>query len=241
MKILSLECSASPASAAVSEDGKILSSAYSNVKLTHSETLLPMAGHALDSAKLDMSQIDGFAVSVGPGSFTGIRIGVSALKGMAWAVKKPCAAVSTLAGMAAGLALFQGVIVCAMDARCAQVYNALFYADGTGSLTRLCDDRALFAADLAAELKNLAAEQYPGRRFLFAGDGAAIAYEAAAELDGRVLAPEHLRYQNACGVAAAAAEQFRRGEGISAAELMPAYLRLPQAERELKAKRTAQK
>ena len=156
MKLLSLECSAGPASVAVSEDGQILAEFYANVKLTHSETLLPMVQNALSAARLEMGEIDGFAVACGPGSFTGVRIGVAALKGMAWAAGKPCAAVSSLEGMALLLSGCRGVIVAAMDARCKQVYNALFYADGE-VVRRLCPDRALMLEELSAELDTLAA------------------------------------------------------------------------------------
>ena len=227
MKILSLECSAVCASAAVSEDGVLLSECFSGVKLTHSQTLLPMAENALKTAQIALSEIDGFAIAAGPGSFTGLRIGISALKGMAWAGDRSCAAVSTLYAMAHGVISFEGVIVCCMDARCNQVYNALFKSDG-GKLTRLCDDRAIIADELAAELAEMHGEQ-----FIFTGDGAKIGYDAC-NCENKILAPFNLRQQRASGVAAAALEIFEKGETVKSAELMPIYLRLPQAERELK-------
>lgn len=237
MKLLSLECSAGPASVAVSEDGQILAEFYANVKLTHSETLLPMVQNALSAARLEMGEIDGFAVACGPGSFTGVRIGVAALKGMAWAAGKPCAAVSSLEGMALLLSGCRGVIVAAMDARCKQVYNALFYADGEG-VRRLCPDRALMLEELSAELDTLAAETYADTDFFFCGDGAALAFDATG-VARKHFAPPHLRYQRASGVALAAERLFASGEVVPAERLMPFYLRLPQAERELRAKQSA--
>lgn len=234
MKLLSLECSAGPASVAVSEGGRILAECYTNVKLTHSETLLPMVQNALSSARIGMGEIDGFAVACGPGSFTGVRIGVAALKGMAWAAEKPCAAVSSLEGMAILQSGCKGVIVAAMDARCHQVYNALFYADGEG-VCRLTPDRALLLEELSAEL---AAGAYGAADFIFCGDGAQLAF-AAAGVERKRLAPAHLRYQRAAGVALAAERLFAAGNTVEARALMPLYLRLPQAERELRAKQAA--
>ena len=152
----------------MSEGGRILAECYTNVKLTHSETLLPMVQNALSSARIGMGEIDGFAVACGPGSFTGVRIGVAALKGMAWAAEKPCAAVSSLEGMAILQSGCKGVIVAAMDARCHQVYNALFYADGEG-VCRLTPDRALLLEELSAELAELAAGAYGAADFIFCG------------------------------------------------------------------------
>lgn len=237
MKLLSLECSAGPASAAISEDGRILAECYANVKLTHSETLLPMVQNALSAARLRIEEMDGFAVACGPGSFTGVRIGVAALKGMAWAAGKPCAAVSSLEGMAALQSGCRGVIVAAMDARCRQVYNALFCADGEG-VRRLCPDRALMLDQLSEELSALAAGRCRGMDFFFCGDGAGLAFDAAA-VERKHLAPPHLRYQRASGVALAAERMFSAGEVVEAAALMPFYLRLPQAERELRAKQAS--
>ena len=227
MKILALECSATCASAAVAENGVLLSECFSGVKLTHSQTLLPMAETALKTAGLTLDEVDGFAIAAGPGSFTGLRIGISALKGMAWAGDKPCAEISTLYAMAHGVLPFRGIIVCCMDARCGQVYNALFRSDGE-RLTRLCDDRALMADELAAELAKMKDE-----RFVFTGDGAKIGFDAC-DLESEILAPQYLINQRASLVAAAACEKFEKGETVTAAELMPIYLRLPQAERELK-------
>ncbi len=222
MKILAFECSASAASCCVYEDGKILGSCYSNVFLTHSQTLMPMAESLLESVRLTIDDIDCFAVANGPGSFTGIRIGISAVKGLALAKDKPCIPVSTLEAMA-HLLSHEGAVVCpVMDARCGQVYNALFGCSG-GNPVRLCEDRAIAAEQLSAELKAL------GEPVILIGDGAEMFYSKFGA-DNITLAPEHLRYQNAVGVAFAAKAE----NAVKAGQLLPFYLRLPQAERELR-------
>lgn len=229
MKILALDCSAGPASAAVIEDGKILSSSFVNVKLTHSQTLLPMVKNTLDAALLNLSEIDAFAINNGPGSFTGIRIGISAVMGLALAEKKPCIEVSTLLSIAQ-LFKNQNCVVCAaMDARCNQVYNALFRIEN-GIITRLCEDRAVMVDEVAAELEGF------NENILIAGDGATLFEKFAKSREKVNIADEPLRFQHACGVALAAEEAAKSGKTVSPDQLRPFYLRLPQAERELKAK-----
>lgn len=167
------------------------------------------------------------AVAVGPGSFTGLRIGVSTAKGLAWAEDKDCAPCSTLESMAWPLAFFRdAVIVCAMDARRKQVYNALFQADGE-RLIRLAPDRAISLEELGEELKKIK------KRKIVVGDGAKLCYNALREQDSQMeLAPEPLRMQSAQGVARAALEQIRAGRLVKGRELVPVYHRLSQAERE---------
>lgn len=231
MRILALETSAKSVSCAAVEDGAVLAHSFQCTGLTHSRTLLPMVDAMLQNAELPLEAFDLFAVSAGPGSFTGLRIGVSALKGLAWAADKPCAGISTLYAMAHNLAHVDGaLLICAMDARRSQVYNALFEAKG-GALTRLCDDRAIGLDELAAELAG------DTRRKLVLGDGAVLAYEhLAGNGIACTLAPAALRYQNAVGVALAAEGAAKRGEAVSAQELSIAYLRVSQAERERKAR-----
>ena len=229
MKIVSLECSAVPCSAAIIENGNIIGSAFVNVKLTHSQTLMPLAESLLSATQIDLNQIDGFAISSGPGSFTGLRIGISAVKGMAAADKKPCVGVSTLLAMAHNYIDTDCIICAVMDARCNQVYNALFRIK-EGTITRLCEDRAVMIDEVIAELSAL------DEKIIISGDGAAL-FEGFADTNEKVsLAEEPLRYQNACGVAFAAEEAVIEGKTLSPDALRPFYLRLPQAERELKAK-----
>lgn len=230
MRILALETSAKSVSCAVTEDGAVLSRAFQCTGLTHSRTLLPMVDAMLQNAELAPESIDLYAVAAGPGSFTGLRIGVSALKGLAWAADKPCVGVSTLLAMAQNLAHTDALLVCAMDARRSQVYNALFEAKG-GVLTRLTPDRALGLDELAAELRG------ETRRMLVLGDGAVLAHGSLTQSGVACeLAPAALRYQDAVGVALAAQDAAERGEACSAQELAISYLRVSQAERERKAR-----
>ena len=230
MRILALETSARSISCAVTEDGAVLASAFQCTGLTHSRTLLPMVDAMLRNAEIARESVDLYAVSAGPGSFTGLRIGVSALKGLAWAADKPCVGVSTLYAMAQNLAHADALLVCAMDARRSQVYNALFEAKD-GRLTRLTPDRAIGLDELAAEL------QGDARRTLVLGDGAALAHGYLTENGvACAMAPAALRYQNAVGVALAAAEAAERGKAVSAQELAISYLRVSQAERERRAR-----
>lgn len=230
MKILALETSAKAVSCAVVADGTPVASAWQNSGLTHSRTLMPMVEAMLENSELNLEDMDAIAVAAGPGSFTGLRIGVSAAKGLAWALDKPCAAVSTLEGMARPLSHINGILVCAMDARRQQVYNALFRADGE-KLTRLCPDRALSLEDLAAEL-----QQY-SEPLIILGDGAQLCFQYMTEKAiPCTLAPTHLRQQSAVGVGMAAEEMAQTGNLLSAQELKPNYLRLSQAERERLAK-----
>ena len=227
MNILALESSATACSAALCRDGELLAQSFQNSGLTHSATLMPMAVHLLENTGLTLEEMDVVAVAAGPGSFTGVRIGVAAAKGLAWPGDKPCAPCSTLESMAWPLAHLEGaLIVCAMDARRAQVYNALFLARGEG-LERLTPDRAISLAELGEELKN-----FPEMKIVV-GDGARLCYNTLREeVPGLTLAPVHLRMQSAWGVARAAEELIRAGALVSGAELAPVYHRLSQAERE---------
>lgn len=227
MKILAAECSATPASCAIVSDSKILASSFTNVKLTHSQTLLPMIDSLLRASKTDLNGIDGFCVSFGPGSFTGIRIGISAIKGLAQAGNIPCAGVSTLHAMAQNLRGMDVIACCTMDARCHQLYNALFRVSPAG-ITRLCEDRAISVENLAGRLE-ADSQDCP---IVILGDGAELFYPYVRHLDRVSLADETRRYQNAVGVALCAEEIFRQNKGVPAAELLPFYLRPPQAERQ---------
>lgn len=230
MKILGLECSAGPASVAIIEDGKIIGSSFVNIKTTHSQTLMPMVASLLETTNTQLSSIDAIAIAAGPGSFTGIRIGISAVKGLAASSSIPCIAVSTLEAMAEAY-VGQDCIVCtAMDARCNQVYNALFKIEN-GVITRLCEDRALMCSELCEELKTYAQNELP---IIVTGDGAELFYNIAKDVARISLSPISTRYQNAVGVCLAAQKAYNNNQTLSPEQLLPVYLRLPQAERELK-------
>lgn len=222
MLILAFESSAKPASAALVKDGQLLSQYMQCSALTHSRTLLPMAEDMLKNAELRLSDVDLIAVAHGPGSFTGIRIGVSTVKGLAWAAEKPCVGVSTLEAMAwHGLAV-GGYICPVMDARRSQVYNAIFKIEN-GRPVRMTEDRPIALEELAKEVTALGAPVF------LIGDGAALCFEYfTAHGVPCVMAPDNLRWQDAWGVAMAAADKTPG----NADELLPVYLRLSQAERE---------
>ena len=225
MKILALETSAKAVSAAVSENGKILCSGYQDTGLTHSRTLMPIVEHILKNTGLTVADMDAIAVAAGPGSFTGIRIGVAAAKGLAFAADKPAVGVSTLAAMARNVAFCDGLVVCAMDARRQQVYNALFQAKD-GQLTRLTPDRAISLEELAAELEN------DLRPKTVVGDGARLCFAHLTEAGISCrLAPAHLVMQNAMSVALEAEAMAAEGNLVSAQALEPVYLRPAQADR----------
>ena len=234
MKILAIECSATPASCAVIEGKTIIAEAFVNVKLTHSQTLLPMVDSVLKSAMLSVKDIDGFAIAAGPGSFTGVRIGISAIKGLAAADKKPCCAVSTLLAMAYRLRHLDTIVCAVMDARCNQVYNALFKCQN-GTVTRLTPDRALMVDELVNEVTQIYNEH--NLPVTVMGDGAVMFYEYVKDFSFVCLADEALRFQHAVGVALAAQGEFQDSNTKSPAEILPFYLRLPQAQRELNKKR----
>lgn len=226
MKILSVDSSAKTASVAVTDDEKLLSECFVNAGLTHSRTLMPMIDNALSQADMTIKDIDAFCVTCGPGSFTGIRIGISAVKGLALANEKPCAGVSTLHAAAYNFADEKCIVCAVMDARCNQVYTALFRCDNS-AVTRLCEDKAISINDLFAELSGYSETVY------LVGDGAQLCFEEFGEKLANVrLANESRRFQRAFGAAMAAlsnASDFK-----NSALLAPVYLRLPQAERELK-------
>lgn len=230
MKILAIDTTSSPVSVALLNDGLLMGEFFLNVKSTHSCTLLPLIDTLLKTTSTDINDIDVFAADTGPGSFTGVRIGVSSVKGMSMPTNKPCAAVSTLEAMAYNLPFSNGTVCSLMDARCSQVYNAMFRLDG-GKPQRLTPDRALSIDELKEELKS-----YSGTVYLV-GDGAEMFWNSYTDKPcNMVLTPENIRYQRAYGTAKAAENLAAENRLCSSLELQPFYLRLPQAERELKAK-----
>lgn len=219
--LLSMDSSAVTASVALTDGDEIIKSEFVNSGLTHSETLLPMITRVMDGRKY--SELDGIAITAGPGSFTGVRIGVATVKGLAFNDDIPCYSVSTLEAIAYNFVDENAVVCAVMDARRMQFYNALFRVQN-GNVERLCDDRAISIEDLRNELK-----QYD--KVIIAGDGAKLCFQNI-EFENCTLADEDRIYQNAVGVAKAAQNK----NAISPKALMPVYLRQSQAERELKLK-----
>ena len=255
VRILALETSAKAASAAVTEDGKLLCFDYQDTGLTHSRTLMPMAEHLLRTAGFRPADMDAFAAAAGPGSFTGIRIGAAAVKGLAFGADRPAVGVSTLAAMARNVTFAGGLIVCAMDARRSQIYNALF-AVRDGAAVRLTEDRAVSLDALAAELSGGGPVESAGSpaelsggnpadaaarvreertaarysRVTVVGDGAAL---CAAFLNAHGVpcrtAPPQVVMQNAASVAFEAEALAKAGLLSDAQSLRPVYLRPPSA------------
>ena len=224
--ILAFETSAKAASVALLDKGVLLGEGYQNTGLTHSQTLMSMAEALLDSCGTTVGDITAVAVANGPGSFTGVRIGVAAAKGLAWGGEIPCYGVSTLEAMAEGLGIYDGYVVPTMDARRNQTYTAIFRAD-CGKLTRILEDSAISFAELGEKLKNCE------KPIFLVGDGAVLCYNTLLEtVPGLILPPEHRRHQRAAGVALVAQKMIDAGEVGDGGSLTPNYLRLSQAERE---------
>lgn len=235
MKILAFETSAKAASVALTDGGKLLAESYQNTGMTHSQTLMVMAQELLKTCGLCPKDVDAVAVASGPGSFTGVRIGVAAAKGFAWGGELPCYGVSTLEAMARNLGIWQGYVVPAMDARRSQVYTAIFHAQ-KGVLTRLEEDMAISLEELREKIKNFE------ESIFLVGDGALLCYNTLLEeVPALVLPPEHRMHQRAAGVALAAQAMADAGDPGKAAELTPNYLRLSQAERERAARENREK
>lgn len=226
MLILAFETSAKACSVALHDGSRLLGESYQNTGLTHSQTLMVMAQDLLKTCGKKAGDVTALAVAAGPGSFTGVRIGVAAAKGFAWGGQMSVYGVSTLEAMARSLGAYEGIVCACMDARRSQVYNALFRAE-EGRLTRLCPDRAISLEELQADLSN-----QRGPVFLV-GDGAELTYRTLSQEGcGLILPEEHRRHQRATGVALVALEQIAQGLPGDGAGLQPNYLRLSQAERE---------
>ena len=229
LRLLAIDTSGPAASCAVTVGGRVASLIAMNQGLTHSEIIMPAVERALDAAKLRCRDIDCFVAVAGPGSFTGVRIGVCAVKGLAHAVGKPCARVHALEALAMNFPGFDGLICPILDARRGQVYCAAYRMSG-GLPVEVLPPDALPLADFVARLPE-------GPRLMFAGDGIDAHRQRLTELLGAraEFAPMHLRdirADAACALAAARPEQW-----MTAGELRPIYLRAPQAERERRAGR----
>lgn len=225
-----MDTSSLSASCALVEDDIVLGECFTNVKLTHSQTIMPMVQGLLDQTHIPLEDVDVFAVTDGPGSFTGLRIGLSAVKGMAHALERSCVGISTLEALAYNLYGTDCVVAPVLDARCSQVYAALFRWNGE-NLTRLQKDCAIPIAEFEEWVKNV------GSTVFLVGDGAKLCYNSLKErVPGIRLASPALQFVRASSVALAAMPIAQCGNTVEPSALVPAYLRLPQAQRELLAK-----
>jgi tRNA threonylcarbamoyladenosine biosynthesis protein TsaB len=226
MLLLAFETSAKAGSVALLDGQKLLGESYQNTGLTHSQTLMSMAQALIESCGYTPGDVAAVAVAAGPGSFTGVRIGVAAAKGFAWGGELPCYGVSTLEAMALQLGIHQGYVLPVMDARREQVYNALFHVCD-GKPERLCPDRAISLQELGEETKSLSEPVF------LVGDGSILCYNTLKDtVPGLVMPPEHRMHQRAAGVGLAALSMIAAGLPGDGATLVPNYLRLSQAERE---------
>ena len=225
MKTLAIDTSSLACSCAAVEDGQLRAECYLRTGLTHSRTLAGLIRETMAHAGWRADAIDRLAVCAGPGSYTGLRIGVSTVKGMAAAYETPCVGVSTLLSLAENVALYDGTVCAALDARAGQVYAALFEIRG-GEISRLTEDDAMKLTELGTILPDGS---------LVVGDGALLVCKAFPEKNLRA-APEALRYQRASSAAFLA----EKAEPVPASRLVPDYHRLSQAERERAAREKQQ-
>ena len=227
MKILALDTTANTSTVAVLENESLLGIYTVNTKNTHSETLLPMVKHLYETLRLTNEDIDAYAVSNGPGSFTGVRIGVALVKGIAFGKNIPCVSVSTLDELAENLKGLDGIIVPCMDARRAQVYTATYKGE-YGQLTKLTNDRAIAITELADELR-----EYGDTPIYLSGDGYDVAKRGLSAAGIKTKdTPALLITENAYSIALIAKRKYDAGEYGSDLDIAPTYLRMPQAERE---------
>ena len=230
--ILALDSTAEVSSVAVCDRERLLSEITVNTGNTHSATLLPAVEQALRMAEITVNDVDVFACSTGPGSFTGVRIGAATIKGIAYGKNKPCVSVSTLEALAYNLHDRDGIICPVMNARRQQVYNALFESKG-GRLTRLCPDRALAISELDEELSAVTSPIY------LCGDGYDITENGFNKTSIDQVGIRQ-RCQSGYSVAQIALEKYENNYTVTDLELAPIYLRPSQAERERQARLEAE-
>lgn len=225
MQILSIDTCSVTATAAVVSDDRLVAEVVQNNGKTHSRNIMPMIECMLSQADISPDDIDCFAAAVGPGSFTGVRIGVATVKALAHATGKPCVAVSALEGLAYNVFPFNGIVCPIMDARRGQVYNALF--DGR-NMSRITEDRVVSMEELLEELKGKT------DAVIFTGDGVSVFENMIKEALGEnaVISPRMQRLHLAASVAEIGERKFLDGDTMTYDELKPLYLRLSQAERE---------
>ncbi len=228
MTVLGIDTCSNAATAAIVDEQKLVAQTVINMGKTHSQIMMPQIEAMLNATGIDPHQIDAYAAAVGPGSFTGVRIGVATAKGLAQAVDKPCVAVSTLEALAYSSKFFDGIVCPILDARREQVYNALFDCK-SGEMTRLTEDRALALADLLEELKNF------GQKVIFMGDGVFVFEDEIRKVlrNRAFFAPKTTVMNLGGAVAEIGLEKLKSGDTVTYSDLVPSYVRLSQAERDL--------
>lgn len=235
MKILAIESSGLVASVAVATENTLVAEYTVNFKATHSQTLLPMVDEVISMIGMDLNEIDAIAVSAGPGSYTGLRIGSATAKGLGLALKKPIIEVPTTCTIAANIYSFEGIICPLMDARRNQVYTGLYKFDE--------DELKVVSEQEATQIESIIAKiNEQGEKTVFLGDGVEVYKEYITD-NVKVpysFAPLHLSKQRAGSLAYVGVKMYSEGKYVSAAEHYPNYLRLSQAERELNERTSGQ-
>ena len=233
MRILALDTSGPVAGAALMEDGVITHEITAQHGLTHSQTAMPMVDHCLQAAGITVKDIDLFAAVAGPGSFTGVRIGVCAVRALAHSWNKNAVAIDSLEALAMNAFGFPGVICPILDARRGQVYCAAFrFEDGQAPL-RLMEDEAMSLQDFLKKLPE-------GEKRMFMGDGLKVHFPTIEKIMGEraVCAPAHMAYIRPSAACVLTAQRADQAEDCL--HLKPIYLRAPQAERERNARLAAE-
>ncbi len=227
MLIFGIDTCCMAATAALVDEKVLLAQTVVNHGKTHSQMMMPQVEEMFKICGIDPKSVDAFAAAVGPGSFTGVRIGVATAKAMAQAAQKPCIAVSTLEALAYSSKYFDGIVAPILDARRNQVYNALFDCK-KGISTRITPDRALALSELLEELKAY------NKDVIFMGDGTLVFEDEIREVLGEraFFAPKTTRMNLAGAVAELGLEKFKAGEPVAYGELVPEYVRLSQAEQD---------
>lgn len=223
MIILGVDSTSKSASAALVKDGVLISEYFLNCGLTHSKTLMNLIEKCMSDAQVDVNQIDNISVSVGPGSFTGVRIGIAAVKGIAFTNDIFCCPISTLEALAVSMKAFTGKIYSVLDARCNQVYFAEFESDSK-TIKRLCNDTAVSLDDIKKRVHD------ENDKIIFVGDGAELCYNYVGDSKQVFIADANLRFTRASSVAMCYDEK----KIVKSESLTPSYLRLSQAQRNLK-------
>ncbi len=231
-KILSIDTCLNSCSVAIHEEGKLIGESFLDVGLTHSETLVPMVQFLLNSAGMTVNDIDVLGVTSGPGSFTGLRIGMATVKGLAFASDIPCVTISSLHALALGAACLDGIVCPCIDARNNQIYNAVFKAHG-GKIERIVKNRAINIDDFVDKVG-----EYEDK-IIFIGDGAQMCYNNAIKIfnkDNMLYFSEEFSRIRAGKIGGEIFKRYKSGIKYSYEEIVPEYIKLSQAERMLKSK-----
>lgn len=234
IKILSVDTCLNSCSVAVSCGESLVSEIFLNTGLTHSETLMTTIKSTLFSANLKPEDIDVFGVTNGPGSFTGIRIGMATVKGMAIAFDKPCIAVSSLFALALKVSFTDAIVCSCIDARNNQIYNAIFESN-SGKIKRVTKNRAIYIDDFIKEIRGI------DRKIIFVGDAAKMCYNTARDnlkAANLLLPPEDFHYIRASNVAEEVLSRYKEGSCVQKSQsILPEYIKVSQAQRQLEEKR----